>query len=140
MIIPALTLLVALALPQVVPVVLDKDSDTMALAFDTQLTDVNDAPVDVDQAEFIFRPNPPPADPVPLPLRVVRDMQRIIFGENVYMVKDLLVTVPVGTFDVTVRIRSQSGSWSDESVKLFSEVVSKKPRAPTNLRKHVVGG
>lgn len=136
---PLVAMLAAFLLAQESPVVLDKDSDTVALAFDHQLIGVDGLDVVLDQAEFVFRVNPVESVPLPPPLRVVKDMQPLVKGANVYLVRGLLATIPVGTYDVTVRVRSNTTAWSGESEKLFSEVVQKKPEAPTNLRKHVVG-
>ena len=138
MVIPALTLIAALLVPQAVAEI-DKESDTVALAFDHPLKAIDGSDVVLDRAEFRFVLNPPPGAPIPGPVLVLRDMQPIVMGENLYAVKDLFTSVPPGEYDVTVRVRSTLGAWSESSPVLHRKIVSKKPVAPTALRESAVG-
>ena len=57
---PLVATLIAAFAVQAVPVVLEKDSDIIALSFDHTLKDISGADVVLDQAEFFFRVNPAP--------------------------------------------------------------------------------
>lgn len=141
MIIPTITILLAAALPapQAEVKEIDKAAEQTGIAFDHPIVTTDGQPVELNACEFIFRHNPISAVPVPPPIRVLKDMQAIVKGENVYAVPDLFATVPVGEYDITVRVRSVGGKWSDVSNILHRKIVSKKPATPLNLREKDLG-
>lgn len=108
-----------------------KDSD-MELHFDWAGKAIDGTDVDLNGAEFIFRP-PAAGLPVPPPIRVLWTTP-ILIGTNRYTVKTLLVDVPPEVYEITVRVRSDAGEWSEVSNTLKREIVAKKPQAPTNFQ------
>ena len=112
----------------------DKDSD-IPIAFDWGGKDIHGAPVVIVVAEFILRPDPPGSPPVP-PFRILTTMVPVV-GTNTYIARQLFLTTMVGEYLMTVRVKSDSGSFSSESNTVLLELTAKKPAAPLRLR---VGG
>lgn len=116
------------------PIQVGKDSN-FSFGFDWDGKDVDGNDDQVDACQFVFRPFPPAAPPVP-PIRVLRTRD-VMAGENLYPVKPILRNINEGEYTLTARLRDLGGNWSDESIGINILVTSKKPTRPTSLR--VVG-
>lgn len=134
MLIPALTLLAALAFPadEIVYEKINKSSPTQKIAFNSSGLDVNGQPISLQRAEFLFRVHPAPS---PLPPAIVLPTSNApVNGNNEYLVRNVAATLPAGRYAMTVRFVG-GGLLSDESNLVYVEVVDeKKPAAPTQLR------
>lgn len=125
-----LVFLVASPISQVAPIEIGKESN-FRLGFDHELKDTNGDPIILDRTEVIFRVTPGGASP-PDPIRVLISDPVPVAGQNLTpAAKVLLGTVPVGQYLTSVRVRSTSGMWSEESPAILLEVTAKKPATPT---------
>lgn len=112
----------------------DKDSD-IPISFEWGGRDIHGDAVVVVVAEFVLRPDPPASPPAP-PFRILTTMAPVV-GTNEYIARSLFIGTIPGEYLMTVRVQSNSGSFSGESNIVMLEVTAKKPAAPLRLR---VGG
>ena len=110
---------------------IDKDSD-IPIRFDWGGRDIHGDPVVVVVAEFVLRHDPPSSPPAP-PLRILTTMVPVV-GANTYIARQLFLTTTAGVYLMTVRVKSEGGSFSGESNILMLELTAKKPAAPLRLR------
>lgn len=138
MLLPAITLLIATALPQTVYEDADKNDPDDQIAFDWAGKDVNGDDTELELVEFVLY-NDPPASPPRPPLRLPTS-GAIKIGTNAYLIRLVLATVPLGTYKTHVRAKGVNGLFSEEGNALFLRVVAKLPPKPdvlTNLRRVV---
>lgn len=115
------------------PIEVGRDS-TKSFAFDWSGTHSDgSAGAEVTEAEFQYTP-PPGAGQQ----RWVRLPHTGVAGENRIAVKDALVAIPAGIYDLQLRLLDPGGQPSTYSPVLSIRVRVKNPSAPQNVR--VVGG
>ena len=112
----------------------DKDSD-IPIRFDWQGRDIHGQPVVVVVAEFTLRHDPPSSPPL-APVRILTTMAPVV-GTNTHVARQLFINMVVGEYLMTVRVKSDAGSFSSDSNIVPIEITAKKPAAPLRLR---VGG
>jgi len=122
----------AMAMPQTQYIAIDKADPDNTFAFDWGGLDISGNPVDLELAEFIFRPHPAASPPSPDLRFPTSGMIKV--GMNEYLASSVVADVPLGRYALKVRAKSQAGIFGEESNRIFIEILSKNPVALLRLR------